>query len=317
MFVGHHIGHACGDIACFGRWIYQWSHRWKEACLSSPAITGASCASLRWVLLGRLTRNCSKILLIEVRCEWSMQTKSQVVYIIWTHFWNATVILYCSQILRFSAWVRQDNIHISSCLMLLLASPALYVRECRDHSLPQFGPLFAPSCSRPWGSCRSIFCPFFDRDRIRLSLLSEYVWSRWRASLFWCVLIKPHTHAQWIACAHSANNTCLCLSRSLKVNSLLARLRLEIFLKRLCHFSWRCDPLLWLVCASVTSFASSRLPSFILSVSFNIDIHMIRPLKSNGSVDPKNGRISVLIRIAVWPDNMCQRDCANLPVSWY
>ena len=49
-------------------------------------------------------------------------------------------------------------------------------------------------------------------------------------------------------------------------------------------------------------------------MSLKIDMNMIGPLKSHGSVAPTNVRISLLIWSAVWPENMCQWNCTGLPV---
>ena len=98
---------------------------------------------------------------------------------------------------------------------------------------------------------------------------------------FWCftmkslfvfiVLIKPDKHccvdAYLIAFQNSANDNCLCLSRTLKMNRLLAFLGLEISFSRMVQHngildvkllyssvscSWRCDPMLRLVCPSTS-----------------------------------------------------------------
>ena len=113
------------------------------------------------------------------------------------------------------------------------------------------------------------------------------------------------------------------------------------FLQTSVSFSWRCNPMLRLVCSSTCdivlflgqvhriindiNWIASRgdlvfakylwwFSPIQCSMSLNIDKNMTLPLEPHGSVDPKNTWIHLVMWIAVWPEIMCQWNCTGLSV---
>ena len=109
--VGHNLGYTCG--------------RWEETCLSSSAIACASSDKSSfddWPAIVR--RSC----MIHVSCPFTTVT------LCWSHasrFSACVYTLVISNLAWCSCWHLQPRIQV----------PGLYVKECVDHSLPQFGPI--------------------------------------------------------------------------------------------------------------------------------------------------------------------------------
>ena len=146
MLLGHNL------------WVRLWGHRVSSSAISLP---------------------CSKIL--HDRFIGNLKWRKEL----WINFKCAAVTfqcISCTEVLR----MRQDNIQISSCLMLQLSFPptnrsSRIVREI-IYCL-KLGQKTAPSCSRPWGSCRRKFCVVFESGIRSQSWLSPF-WKRSPASFF-------------------------------------------------------------------------------------------------------------------------------------
>ena len=147
----------CSQACKHSSWVRLWRHRSltmnypMDASLrrSMPVFLCGHWWRLRSVLLERLTCNCSKTLYERICVFYSNGIKYRVEC--WNNFWWPCIDLIFIEVLRLS----QENIKISSCFMLLSASPTTYrsSKIARKTSLSinvcfNLGQYTAPSCSR-------------------------------------------------------------------------------------------------------------------------------------------------------------------------